>query len=387
MQRVPIAERPGWKNLAERLGFGFHSMYGAPYWDESHAYKFSLKQIEKDIEDPSVELWGMCLDLVSQVVSERSLLTRLAIPDVYHDWIKASWERHDPSLYGRFDFHYDGSSPAKMLEFNADTPTALYETGFFQWVWLEQQIEAGHLPAASDQFNSVQDVLIERLSDLFAPGYNLHFASVKDHEEERATVSYLMDCAKQAGINCHFVAIQDIGLDHKGQFVDQGNFRIQTAFKLYPWEDMFREEFGPALAGAKQTWIEPPWKAILSNKGILPLLWEMFPNHPNLLPSWFADDVDERKMNDFPYVRKPLFSREGANISIHRPETPSFETPGDYGAEGYILQAYHAPSKFGDDYTMIGSWIVGDEACGLCIREDKAEVTQDLSRFIPHFIE
>ena len=53
---------------------------------------------------------------------------------------------------------------------------------------------------------------------------------------------------------------------------------------------MFREAFGAQLQGAPTRWIEPPWKAILSNKGILPLLWEMFPGHPNLLPAFFEDD-------------------------------------------------------------------------------------------------
>jgi glutathionylspermidine synthase len=32
--------------------------------------------------------------------------------------------------------------------------------------------------------------------------------------------------------------------------------------------------------------IEPIWKLILGNKALLPLLWEMFPNHPNLLPAY-----------------------------------------------------------------------------------------------------
>ena len=61
-------------------------------------------------------------------------------------------------------------------------------------------------------------------------------------------------------------------------------------FKLYPWEWLFREDFGASLAGSPTRWLEPPWKAILSNKGILPLLWAMFPRHPNLLPAFFEDD-------------------------------------------------------------------------------------------------
>lgn len=385
MKRIDLPERPGWKAQAEALGFGFHSMYGAPYWDETRAYVFTLSQIEDDIESPTEDLWKMCLELVAQVVSDPALMARIAIPSEFHNWIRQSWERGDPSLYGRFDFHYDGSGPAKMLEFNADTPTALYETGFFQWNWLEDQISAGVLPPETDQFNAVQDMLIKRFSEMFEPGCHLHLSSVKGNDEERATVRYLEDCAAQAGLLPHFVALEDIGLDTQGRFADLNNIVIDALFKLYPWEDMFKEEYGSALPTAPTQFIEPPWKAVLSNKAILPLLWEMYPGHPNLLPSWFDGEAPEDAL-ETPYVRKPFFSREGANITIFGLGDDVISTPGIYGEEGHILQAYTPPAQFGKDHAMIGSWIVGDTACGLCIREDHSLVTQDLSRFVPHLI-
>ncbi len=385
MKRIVIPERPGWKAQAESLGFGFHTMYGAPYWDETRAYVFSLEEIERDLEDPSQELYGMCLELVDRVVRDDGLLERMAIPEAYRAWIRGSWEKSEPSLYGRFDFLYDGSGPAKLLEFNADTPTALYETGFFQWLWLEEQIGAGVLPEGADQFNSVQDRLIARFAAMFAPGYHIHFASSKDHDEDRSTVRYLEDCAKQAGLVPHFVAVEDIGVDASGRFADGDAFVIDALFKLYPYEDMFRENYGPFLPGAPIQLLEPPWKAVLSNKAILPLLWEMHPDHPNLLPAVFEADADAA-FRAQPHVRKPFFSREGANISLHGVDGEDIATPGHYGEEGHILQAYVEPPKFGDDYPMIGSWIIGGEASGLCIREDRNPITQDLSRFVPHII-
>ena len=233
MRRIELPERPEWKAQAEALGFGFHSMYGEPYWDESRAYVFTLSQIEDDLEAPTEELWKMCLELVAQVVADPALMARIAIPPEFHNWIRQSWERGDPSLYGRFDFHYDGNGPAKMLEFNADTPTALYETGFFQWNWLEDQMARGVLPAEADQFNSVQDMLIARFSEMFEPGCHLHLASVKGNDEDRATVRYLEDCAAQAGIIPHFVAVEDIGLDGQGRFADLNSIVIDALFKLY----------------------------------------------------------------------------------------------------------------------------------------------------------
>src|SRR5260370_2813975 len=78
---------------------------------------------------------------------------------------------------------------------------------------------------------------------------------------------------------------------------------------------MFHDASGARLADAPTRWIEPPWKAILSNKGILPLLWEMFPDHPNLLPAFFEDDPNAARLGAS-FVRKPLYSREGANVAL-----------------------------------------------------------------------
>jgi glutathionylspermidine synthase len=60
---------------------------------------------------------------------------------------------------------------------------------------------------------------------------------------------------------------------------------ITAIFKLYPWEWIVGEAYGPRIvAGLSDTdWIEPIWKMIWSNKAILQILWTMFPNHPNLL--------------------------------------------------------------------------------------------------------
>ena len=153
MQRIELPERPRWKETAEELGFRFHTMYGEPYWDETSAYSFTLEQIERDIEDPSTELHAMCLQAVEVVVRSEELMGRLGIPDAFRDFVASSWRLREPALYGRFDLAYDGTGPAKLLEYNADTPTSLYEAASFQWLWLEQMRETGVLPATADQFN------------------------------------------------------------------------------------------------------------------------------------------------------------------------------------------------------------------------------------------
>jgi glutathionylspermidine synthase len=61
MRRVSVAPRPDWRASAQALGFRFHTIDGAPYWDESAYYAFSLRQIEDDIEAPTHELHAMAL--------------------------------------------------------------------------------------------------------------------------------------------------------------------------------------------------------------------------------------------------------------------------------------------------------------------------------------
>ena len=155
MQRITVEERADWKAQAESLGFNFHTMYGTAYWDETACYRFSMKQIENDIEDPTNEIEQMCFELVSRAVNDEEIFTKLSVPEVYWDYVRTSWLNQEKNLYGRLDLSYDGKSPAKLLEYNADTPTSLYESSAFQWVWLEQAMEQGLIPTGCDQFNSI----------------------------------------------------------------------------------------------------------------------------------------------------------------------------------------------------------------------------------------
>ena len=146
-----------------------------------------------------------------------------------------------------------------------------------------------------------------------------------------------------------------------GRFVDLDNKPIKLLFKLYPWEWMFREQFGAYLAGASTRFVEPPWKAILSNKGILPLLWSMFPRHPNLLPAYFEGDP-EAAMLGKSFVRKPLYSREGANVEMVVNGEIIDSDEGPYGGEGHVSGADpHARYPWLQDYAAPGHALEGDD--------------------------
>jgi glutathionylspermidine synthase len=384
VQRLVCPERDDWRLTADETGFDFHTIDDERYWDERAYYAFTLDEIERQIEAPSAEIDAMCLELVADAIDDEEYLRRLKIPEAFWPLISESWYRDEASLYGRLDLRFDGRSPAKLLEYNADTPTSIFEAAVFQWTWLDQAIERRIIPAHADQFNSIHERLIETWKKL-GDGRHLHLTGTTETVEDTGTLAYLEDTARQAGLETTLIDIEDIGLRDDGSFADPDDRSIELAFKLYPWEWMFQDAFGERLAKAPTRWIEPPWKAILSNKGILPLLWEMFPDHPNLLPAYFEDDPNAATLGAS-FVRKPLYSREGANVALIREGVTVVEQEGPYGAEGFIRQALAPLPDFSSQYPVLGSWLVDHIPCGLSIREDENPITGNTSRFLPHAI-
>jgi glutathionylspermidine synthase len=385
MRRFACGERPGWREIAGDAGFAFHTIDGEPYWDESHAYAFTLAEIEDDIEGPSAELHALCLDFAAEAVADERILTSLAIPEPVWDTVRASWHRRDPSLYGRLDFSYGGTGPAKLLEYNADTPTALYETAVFQWLWLEQGLKEGRLPAGSDQFNALHERLIARLAEIAPPGL-IAFAADTSGPEDLGTAGYLQDCAVQAGCATILLDLAQIGLRADGAFCGPDEQPFAALFKLYPWEWAFQDTFGSAVAASPTRFLEPPWKMVLSNKGLLAHLWAREPGHPNLLPAFFESDPAGASLGG-DYVRKPLLSREGANVEIFSDGARVAGADGPYGGNGFIRQGLAELPCFDGRRPLLGAWIVGDAPAGLCIRESDGPITGDTALFVPHLIE
>jgi glutathionylspermidine synthase len=372
MERIVTPPRFDWQEKVESYGMGYHTIDGLTYWDETAYYSFTTTEID-ELEAATGELHEMCIQAAEHVITHK-LYDRLTIPPQAIPLIERSWENDEPSIYGRFDLAYDGHSPPRMLEYNADTPTALLEASVIQWFWLKDRF-----PAA-DQFNSIHEKLIAGWKDLKQYlDEPLFFGCVKDAPEDLGNLEYLRDTAIQAGLHTEQVFVEDLGFDSvNAKYVDTNDAVVSSLFKLYPWEWLLHEYFGRYLERSGLVLIEPAWKMILSNKGILPILWELNPRHPNLLEASF--DPGHFRDN---YVSKPLLSREGGNISIHRNGTAQ-EYEGTYGGKGTVFQELARIPCFSGNYPVIGSWIIHGEPAGIGIREDLNEVTTNTSRFVPH---
>ena len=379
MERKITKLRKDWQIRVEESGLLFHHTKEGIYWDEGLYYQLTADEVDV-LDDATNELHKMCLAAVAHVI-EKNRFAELGISPEVAEVIRDSWRRTDPSLYGRFDLVYDGINPPKMLEYNADTPTGLLEASLTQWFWLKDVFEDQF-----DQFNSIDEKLLEVWNGLkkFIPNKKLYLTCVADHLEDLTTTTYLQDTAQQEGIEAEIIFLADIGFDsEQNRFVDLKNNFIGSLFKLYPWEWLVQDEYGPkALETYKgMLWLEPIWKMILSNKGILPILWELYPNHENLLPAYFDGPREMTK-----YVRKPLLSREGANVTIFDGEKET-HTPGTYGEEGYIYQGLAEIPCFDGNYPVIGSWVIGGHTAGIGIRESTNLITDNFSRFVPHLFE
>lgn len=374
MNRLLCQPRPDWEKTVESQGLIYHHTQNGVYWNESAHYVFSSHEVD-EIEAATNELERIALEAGQHIIDNKRF-AELGIPAEAVDAIVSSWNAEPPAIYGRFDLAYDGISPPKLLEYNADTPTALLEASVVQWYWLQD------LHPKDDQFNSIHERLVAKWTELKDYCQSpLYFAAAEDVQaEDLMTVTYLRDTATEAGHETASLLMKDIGWDATAkQFADLDGRTIQSIFKLYPWEWLVHEAFGGYLLEtyADVQWIEPIWKMLWSNKALLAILWELYPNHPNLVPAYLDGPRDLTR-----YVKKPRMSREGANITYVG--DARVETGGDYGDEGFVYQALAPVPAFDGNHAVIGSWVVDGVACGMGVRESDGPITDNLSRFVPH---
>ncbi|MBN1171014.1 MAG: glutathionylspermidine synthase family protein, partial [Micromonosporaceae bacterium] len=386
MLRHHCVPRPSWESDVRADGLVYVETTDPvtgqtfPYWSEDAYYEVTVGDCDR-LAEACTDLTAMFIEAGDHIIENR-LFEKMGIPAYAVPAITRTWADDDPhaywpSLYGRFDLRWSTNPDLlrrdatlaipKLLEYNADTPTAFPESTAVQWNWF-----LFNRGGRGDQWNNGYEALVaawRRNVALFEARTGrkvttIHFAytAAEESGEDGMNVTMIAATAEQAGYRVKTLYMEDIQLQATtgesafldqttiapvGYFIDPDGEPIEIIFKLYPWEWMFSERFGrTALWNLNQpdgtVWIEPPYKALWSNKGILPVLWDLFRDDPArgkyLLPAYFEGEAPydfERTC-----VRKPLLGREGANVTIVVDGDVLTSKGGEYGAEGYILQEY-----------------------------------------------
>ena len=321
--------------------------------DEADAYKEAGDRLYEMYEEGAA------------YVIQKNLFEALDIPKTLVEVIKKSFkEERENHLYGRFDLcgGIDGR-PIKLIEFNADTPTLLLESSAIQQMMLLYNKELN-----LSQFNYIYPAIAKKFVKISESKKGLYskflFSSVEGIEEEKVTVKLLEDMARSQGLFAAFKYLEECGESMPYDFW----------FKLYPWEDM--PNFTPSQT---TTMLNPAYTLLYQSKGMLAVLYELFPESPYLLKSSF-EPLEEK------YVKKRMFGREGANIDIVENGKLLVRTDGIYDEYKALYQEYVAFVKDEEDrYYQAGVFYSGG-ACGLGFRRG-AEILDDMSEFVAHAIE
>ncbi len=377
MERVATGARADLAATADRLGLQASNDDGTPYLVMDAGYALDKAEID-ELYDASVELERMCMELVHRVVNE-DLFDRFALEPLAARLVADSWDRQARNLIGRFDLAWQPGLPPKLIEYNAETPVGLVEAARFQAEWC-----AAAAPGAL-QFNEIEGRLVEAWRNFGLPRFPVHFAGAGDDAEAALTLDFLAETARAAGLDAQRLDLDAIGWDGE-KFLDGGDRPIRTLFKLYPWAWLVADDFGPNIEIAGLTAIEPAWKMLLADKRVLPLMWEMFPGHPNLLPA----SLEARDIAG-PAVAKPAMGRDGAGVKLHANGLSAPPTGGDpENAEPLdgppVYQAMAPLAKSGGITVLPSVWMVASRPAGLGLREADGDFIGSAARFVSHFV-
>lgn len=372
MKRVTCETRSAWQQLCERAGYRWHTEASGPCWREGAAYELSAAEATR-LQTAANQSYTLLLEAVARVVRDHEW-QRAGILAEHVPILRQSYERGDLPLCGRFDFLMDESGQPKLLEYNADGALTMLETAIIQREW-QQQVMPG-----AEQLNRLHDSLKRAWQ---ASGLTeVHCVWRPRHPEIEGTVRYMTRLIREAGLAASMQAIHTLGWDRKSRcFIDMDGAEVEACYKLYPWVWMLRESFIDHVSHASCRFIEPAWSHLLTSKAMLALLWEWFPDHPALLPCYH----EGLKLSGT-VVTKPVFGREGHNIMIRDESRIMAQTSGDFSGSPCIHQRYVSSPRFDGFLPQFGIWMAQGEAAALGIRESQADIIDQDSAFVPHFI-
>ncbi|MFN3075413.1 MAG: glutathionylspermidine synthase family protein [Alphaproteobacteria bacterium] len=385
MRRIANTPRPNWQASLRQYPYGAEALPAAASWDESVRYEFSADEIDA-IEAVADEVHGMVREAVRQVVETRTH-GLLGIKPEAARMIDASWKAYwnggqpdarQGGLYGRLDFAHDGRDGLKLVGCNYDSPVGLFEAAVVQWNWLEAAF------SGADQFNGLHEALADRWREMVVGlrgRDTVHLTCATPDPRREGELAYLAATAEEAEVSTRILPIQDIGWDGS-HFVDMDEEAISWLLKLYPWEALLEDQFGQNLKSASMSVLDPAWRIPASNHGLLAVLWELYPEHPNLCPASFREaDLGDAGM----VIQRSLLGLDRAAERITEGGETVAETEPSANPGGYVYIARPAWWRGAEVRTVLQTWVVGDKCLGMTVREGSDEIfSPEDAAVVPH---
>lgn len=243
----------------------------------------------------------------------------------------------------RFDFVLTPYGKLKVVEINADTPCAIIEAYYANQIAAEsfgrvnpnfgmENTLAAYLKNIKRQISPAK---INLSDSEFSRERPFVFSCFEDYVEDFGTTNYLMNLLKRDSIagDVEFVSFYDLSVDEGGILLPDGR-HAAALYRLHPMEILIEETatdgselgvlFLERYAEGKFALFNPPEAIIMQNKAFLALVWQLHLHggyfnfredeiiERYMLPSFF--DAEELGAGEF--IRKPIWGREGKNISI-----------------------------------------------------------------------
>ncbi len=389
---TPLKVKPIDNSTLDEIGFSWHTDTDGTQYVADELVQINTDEAEAYYTAVN-ELYDMYVEAAEYVI-QHDLFFELGIPFNLVETIKKSWENDVHwHLYGRFDLAggIDGK-PIKLIEFNADTPTGLFETAIVQWAMLK----ANGLDEAK-QFNTVYESISEnfkRLITLFDDtsrfeelyeGWRILFSSIEGNDEEEVTTRLLKRMAEDAGFLTGFTFLHEVLFDNES-ICDKENQEYEYWFKLFPWEDIAIEEGELALTlqnilqSQSAIILNPAYTLLFQSKGMLKILYDLFPDSPYLLETAYEP------LKAKAYVEKKVFGREGANTKfVNADGSIAAQTDGEYAHYKSVYQAaVEFPQDAAGNHYQAGVFFAY-EACGLGFRRG-GKILDNMSKFVGHMI-
>lgn len=372
MKRIQTSPRQNWQQIVEADGLRWHTEDGQRCWNEGAAYVFSEQEIDL-VRSAAREVHGMCMEAVAHV-ARHECWSRLGLRGDGVRLARESWERRDWGLCGRFDFLFDENGQAKLLEYNAETALSMVESSVIQSRWRSEVMPDSH------QFNDLRCSLVDAWRH---SGFRrVHCAWRPRHLEIEGAARFMAGVIREAGLEATLLSLHRMGWNSKtGGFVGADDEPVECCFKIYPWAWMARERFASHVSASGCHFVEPPWKLILGSKGLLAILWELFPEHPALMPCF---ETSEKSGPSF--VSKPMFGHEGQNVTVCRDGNVIESVAGEYGDEPAVYQTFVESPRYDDHLAQLSVWMVGAEPVALGVRESRDAIITNNSSFVPHVV-